>query len=112
MDKVDANGIVLDRCVTCGAVWFDAKELEQLQKNKAAAIDIDIGPITRSSVPIRTKNLRCPRDNEALSENEYPTQSHIHIMECKVCGGHLLDAGEFKDMTSFTLGEKLKNFFS
>jgi Zn-finger nucleic acid-binding protein len=112
MDKIDAHGIKLDRCVTCGAVWFDAKELEQLQRDKQAAESVDIGARTRSTAPIKTRNLRCPRDNEPMLDIEHPKQSHIMIMECGTCGGHLLDAGEFKDMAKFTLGEKIKNFFS
>lgn len=112
MDKIDAHGIKLDRCVTCGAVWFDAKELEHLQRDKRTAEAVDIGARTRSAAAIKTRNLRCPRDNEPMIEVEHPKQSHIMIMECGTCGGHLLDAGEFKDMAKFTLGEKIKNFFS
>lgn len=112
MTKVATAGITLDRCTGCGAIWFDAKELAALQKNRKAATGVDIGPTKRTDAAIRTKNLHCPRDSELMIEIEFPTQSHIHIMECKTCGGHLLDAGEFQDVTSFTLGEKIKNFFS
>lgn len=112
MAKVFTHGITLDRCTGCGAMWFDAKELTALQRNDKAADNVDIGATKRTDARIKSKNLRCPRDNELMVEIEFPTQSHIHIMECKTCGGHLLDSGEFKDVASFTLGEKLKNFFS
>jgi uncharacterized protein len=112
MEKINASGISLDRCPACGALWFDAKELEQLQRNQKAADAVDIGASVRSDAPIKRRNLRCPRDNEAMHEVEAPKQSHIMVMECNTCGGHLLDAGEFKDMAKFTLGEKIKNFFS
>lgn len=112
MTKVVTAGITLDRCTGCGAMWFDAKELAALQRDGKSARGVDIGPTQRTDARIRTKDLRCPRDNELMIEIEFPTQSHIHIMECKTCGGHLLDAGEFHDVTNFTLGEKIRNFFS
>jgi Zn-finger nucleic acid-binding protein len=30
---------------------------------------------------------------------------------CRTCGGVLLDAGELKDLSEFTLAERLKGFF-
>jgi Zn-finger nucleic acid-binding protein len=112
MQKVKAGSTTLDRCVGCGAVWFDAKELEALQQDKKTAATIDVGGKIRVEGKIKTKDLDCPRDGTRMKEREYPDQSHILVMECPMCGGRLLDSGEFKDVTDFTLSERLKSFFS
>jgi Zn-finger nucleic acid-binding protein len=122
MTKVDAHGITLDRCTACGAMWFDSNELERLRKDARAAKDLDVGRTGASSKPdpkfarekaLRSaKEQRCPRCDEAMIEHEYPDQSHIMIMTCKRCGGHLLDAGEFIDVTKYSLTERFKAFFS
>ena len=40
-----------------------------------------------------------------------PKQPHIQELACTVCGGVLLDAGELKDLSEFTLGERVKGLF-
>jgi Zn-finger nucleic acid-binding protein len=121
MEKVNANGITLDRCVSCGAMWFDANELERLRKDARSADKLDVGrtssgakaaPAAGARATRGTKTQCCPRCEEVMVEHEYPDQSHIMIMTCKRCGGHLLDAGEFVDVTKYSLAERLKSFFS
>lgn len=122
MEKVDANGITLDRCTACGAMWFDANELERLKRDAAAANKLDVGRAgampkedlaTRRARALSAPKVQmCPRCNEAMFDHEFPDQSHIHIMTCKRCGGHLLDAGEFVDVTKYSLAERFKAFFS
>lgn len=122
MAKVDANGITLDRCTACGAMWFDANELERLKRDDDAAKRLDTGRTgampkadaeTRRKMAMKpAKTQKCPRCDEAMHEHEFPDQSHIMIMTCKRCGGHLLDAGEFIDVTKYSLTERFKAFFS
>jgi Zn-finger nucleic acid-binding protein len=112
MQRVQIGKITVDRCPNCGAMWFDMNELERLDRDKKAANALDVGPIVRSDVQVRTKNLRCPRCDEPMKERVYPDQSHVLVMECKQCQGKLLDAGEFKDVTDFTVLEKIKAFFA
>ena len=36
MEQICAVGVVLDRCVETGGIWFDAGELEQVANNLTA----------------------------------------------------------------------------
>ncbi|HYF14677.1 MAG TPA: zf-TFIIB domain-containing protein [Phycisphaerales bacterium] len=111
MEKVAAGEFTLDRCTECGAIWFDAKELENLQRDKTSAAQVDVGGAARGTGPTLTKGLLCPRDGSPMKELAFPDQSHILAMRCGMCGGHLLDSGEFRDVASFTLGERIRAFF-
>jgi Zn-finger nucleic acid-binding protein len=113
MDKVRVERITIDRCATCGAIWFDMNELQTLVKaNKDALRAADVGPTERADKAMRTKNLACPRDGAKLVEQAFPDQSHIMVMKCGACRGMLLDAGEAKDVVSYTLLERVRTFFS
>jgi Zn-finger nucleic acid-binding protein len=41
-----------------------------------------------------------------------PEQAHIHVEQCSVCHGVFFDAGEFTDYQEFTVGERVRLFFS
>lgn len=113
MVKLQLHGMTIDRCPGCGAMWFDMNELERLLKSGGKELkQADVGATARIDAPIRTKDLDCPRDGERMKEVLFPEQSHIHVMKCPTCRGMLLDAGEAKDAVSFTMLERVKNFFS
>lgn len=112
MAKVVVLGHTIDRCPTCGAMWFDAKELEAVQKDRSAAAEVDVGAKLRKEGPVKARNLDCPRDASRMVEKRFPDQSHILVMECRTCGGRLLDTGELTDVVDYTLAEKIKSFFT
>lgn len=113
MEKVRVERMTIDRCPGCGAIWFDMNELQTLVKsNKEALRAADLGATERTDRTIRTKHLACPRDGTDLVEQAFPDQSHIMVMKCGMCRGMLLDAGEAKDVVSYTLLERVRTFFS
>lgn len=115
MEKVTVGGIEIDRCAGCGALWFDALELDKVLSG-AHAKDmvqvLDIGSKGRVSGGRALGGVVCPRDRSPLITVVDPKQSHIEESACTVCGGVLLDAGELKDLSEFTLGERVKGLFA
>ena len=79
---------------------------------KDAPQEIDHGAATRQYQwnVYRASDLLCPRDQSALVTVPDSRQSHVEIDVCRQCGGVLLDAGELKDLSEFTLSERLKAF--
>jgi Zn-finger nucleic acid-binding protein len=118
MHKVMIEKLTIDRCVACGAMWFDVGEIERVLKmKKKVASDIDAGATRPAEAGKHAharsgNNLKCPRDKEPLAPRMYPDQSHIVVDECKFCHGMLLDSGELSDASDFTLAERVKSFFS
>lgn len=111
-----ADAFEVDHCARCGAIWFDPYELEQTLKAKdspADLEDIDFGKAKHSyeQTMYRSGDKHCPRDQSVLLEIPDPRQPHVMIDLCRTCGGVLLDSGELKDLSEFTLTERLKGFF-
>lgn len=118
MEKHVIGGVTIDRCEACHALWLDAKELERILTIKGSERSLDAkdtdgaDTVRKRGTPTRRGKRACPRDGAALAEMEFPTQSHIMIDKCPTCGGMLLDAGELRDIKSFTLLERVRGFFA
>lgn len=118
MEKLSIGGsdIVVDHCGRCGAIWFDAYELEAAIKAKeqgANLDDVDYGTakINYEYKVLRDVFLECPHDHSKLLQIPDPRQPHVIIDLCRECGGVLLDAGELKDLSEFTLAERVRGLF-
>lgn len=113
---VGSSDLVVDHCGRCGAIWFDAYELERVIRAKQQGVDLDeIDYGTAKSnyeyKVLRDEFLECPRDHSKLLQVPDPRQPHVIIDLCRECGGVLLDAGELKDLSEFTLAERVRSIF-
>lgn len=102
-------GNAVDHCDHCGAIWLDAGELTALPAKANGApkpwtVAASRAP-DRLSPPRRTP---CPRDVARLAESTDAKQPHIRTDKCPTCLGILLDAGELKDLSKFTIKERLR----
>lgn len=102
-----AQGVTIDRCAKCGAIWLDAHEMEAIFA-MGIARQVDLGPFGRDKPNGPIAPLNCPRDHSLLVEVADKQQVHVLIMLCGECGGKLLDAGELTDLSEFTMMEKLR----
>jgi Zn-finger nucleic acid-binding protein len=108
MEKFTYQGFHVDRCLSCGCMWFDPEELERVIGNPQAAAIIDAD----ARVTLRRKELlkakrSCPRDKARLFVREHDEQSHVEIDQCPSCRGILLDPGELRDLANTTMGERV-----
>lgn len=116
MEKMRVGQVEVDHCARCGALWFDPYELEAVITAKGGTLGIDgidYGDAGhRYDSHAFNANVRsCPRDGATLRVIPDPRQPHIELDACPTCRGVLLDAGELKDLSEFTLGERMKAFF-
>jgi len=115
MEKMSLGDFSVDHCGRCGAIWFDAYELERTIKAKDAGLnlsEIDYGSARVYDYEVHGAITReCPRDHSTLLQIPDPRQPHVIIDLCRQCGGVLLDAGELKDLSELTLAERVKGFF-
>jgi Zn-finger nucleic acid-binding protein len=105
--------VTLDRCSTCGGIWLDAGELDKLTQHdpdlRLEAVKIDSGSAHRPRTRTNSAAPRqCPRDGTLLVTTEHKQQFHVMIDRCTSCHGIFLDAGELKDLSEFTLKERLR----
>lgn len=127
MEKIEVGTVTIDRCGKCGAMWFDALELQKVLafndaskavgnsvgKNAEHAPVCSIDPEEKRmhSTGRALAGMVCPRDRSMLIDIVDQQQPHIHEKSCTVCGGILLDAGELQDLSEFTLKERIKGLF-
>lgn len=113
MEKLAVGSFQVDHCGRCGSMWFDAYELEAVLRAKGAPAEVDFGTAKHSyaNKVYRSETLECPRDHSVMMQIPDPRQPHVIIDMCRSCGGVFLDSGELKDLSEFTLGERVRAFF-
>ncbi|QOJ00317.1 MAG: zf-TFIIB domain-containing protein [Phycisphaeraceae bacterium] len=115
MEKMPVTSTLeVEHCGRCGALWFDPYELESTLRADGGSLGInaiDYGTAQNYDLQVHGDGSRqCPRDASPLVKVPDPRQPHVIIDVCRTCGGVLLDAGELKDLSEFTLSERLKAF--
>lgn len=112
MERITLRGnLHVDRCAACGAMWFDAHELDRLMEleEDVSAVDREVDtPGRRSWVP---GGVCCPRDKSGLIRVVDPKQEHVEVYTCGKCSGILLERGELLDLAEFTLKERMVHLF-
>jgi Zn-finger nucleic acid-binding protein len=116
MERVSVPGptgtVTVDRCAGCGGLWFDPLELGHTLASKGQPSSLDTGALEERPHNVKLgQNLGgmvCPRDGSPLAKTRHLQQQHVVLDQCPTCGGVLLDAGELKDISEFTIGEKIK----
>jgi Zn-finger nucleic acid-binding protein len=100
----------IDRCPTCGGIWFDLGELRRLLGGDGLEKeDLLKKDKAQAHVDVHTRTApRCPRDGFAMMTIRDSQQRHVAYELCMMCGGIFLDSGELRDLSKFTLVEKLR----
>jgi len=109
MQQVDYEGIEVDRCSSCGGIWFDAGEAEVLRHSKAAAV-IDTGSAAEGKAFNMIDQYRCPRCGGAMERRVDSRQKHIWYEACADCAGSFFDAGEFRDLAQLTISDLFRSW--
>jgi Zn-finger nucleic acid-binding protein len=90
------EGIEVDRCPSCGGIWFDTGEAESLKQFKSAT-EIDTGDAPAGLEYDGIENVDCPRGHGQMKTVVNPGLLHIYFEACSTCHGAWFDAGEFTD---------------
>ena len=102
MERIEHDGVEIDRCKNCKGIWFDAGESGFL-RNKEAAAAIDTGDPRRGKQTNEFDRYRCPRCDGGMLRKVDPQQGNIWYEECTSCRGSFFDAGEFVDVSQRTI---------
>jgi Zn-finger nucleic acid-binding protein len=111
MEEQIVSGIQVDRCSSCFGLWFDSGEVEKLISLKAADA-IDIGDPALGDLLNVYDRYDCPKCKVPMIRMVDPAQTHIWFEKCGSCYGSFFDAGEFKDLSRFTLSDIFKRFMT
>lgn len=96
MEVFSVRKVAVERCSSCGGIWFDARELSQLLDQDAQYV----ASLRRGSVNVQLEGKKgfCPRDGAELLR-VYSSIDHSVILDaCAECRGIWLDGGEFEKL--------------
>ena len=93
VEQVMCGEVEVDRCLSCGGLWFDRGEAEVLSQEWIAEF-LDTGDPTKGQVMDDMESLGCPRCGSAMRFSFEIDQSQVQFEECDD-HGKFFDAGEF-----------------
>jgi len=107
MNKIDDFRFSAEKCSGCNGIWFRDSSHE-IAKSLAAAKSIDESNTNAAAAYNLVRDIDCPECKKPMLKMVDRTQQHIELESCHYCDGVFFDAGEFADLTEFTLLERVK----
>ncbi|MBN1799833.1 MAG: zf-TFIIB domain-containing protein [Spirochaetales bacterium] len=107
MEKVEYEGVKIERCKKCKGIWFDAFEKDEL-KAKPGSESVDSGDKETGKAYNKKKQVNCPKCLTPLTRKADVRQKHIIYEYCDTCHGVFFDAGEFTDFKQETILDYIK----
>lgn len=86
----------IDRCGTCGGIWFDMGEREALERIPGSEA-LDSKTNQDSEIDGKAR-VMCPRDKVQMTRMVDPARPTVWLESCPLCYGVFLDAGEFRQL--------------
>ena len=109
MELVSYDGIKVDRCTSCGGLWFQPEELRALRDDIwMADYIIDSGDKAVGRKANAIKEIDCPECGKMMQQEADAEQPHITYESCPDGHGTFLDAGEFTDLVRKTFWDRFK----
>lgn len=87
MDHLEGEGISLQRCAECGAIWLDPTDLNPILLRHALPVLDRIG----GKANLEEIAVTCPDCSVDLTVIEATTKSSLRYDTCESCGGLWLD---------------------
>ena len=112
MATVKSGEVEVDRCRTCGAVWFDPGEIRELTQGRLPVEGSSSGSVEAPAAPAaegkgaalrrawkEAPGLFCPRCREPLRPVDYQLTG-IPVYRCRKCDGMLLSRRSLKALSA------------
>ncbi len=98
LEVVMSEDVKLDKCISCGGIWFDEGELYKLLTTSVSLM-ID-GLESGDTKEYNKKEGHCPLcNNVKLERIESKTDPDLAIDKCPSCNGVWLERGELTTLT-------------
>lgn len=98
LDVIMSNDVKLDKCISCGGIWFDDGELYKLLTTSVSLM-ID-GLESTDTEAYNKQEGFCPLCNDVKLERvQSKTDPNLAIDKCPSCHGVWLERGELTTLT-------------
>ena len=110
MGRVSYDETKVDRCISCGGLWFQPDELRALRDDIwMADYILDSGDKGGGKIANAINDIDCPECGATMQHESDAEQAHITYESCPKGHGTFLDAGEFTDLVHKTFWDKFKH---
>lgn len=96
-----SGNIELDCCPDCKGIWFDDRELKQLDDAKEtlgsmlpAFLDVPLSSNAEPNIRFCPKCVNANGEPEVLCRRSYDVEDRVEVEQCLRCSGIWLDPGE------------------
>lgn len=98
MHRIEFESVAVDRCESCGGLWFDLLEHRHLRDEFPNADALDTRPAPPISEEDQNKAplLGCPRCRVQMTRLKDTDRRDVIYDYCAVCKGTFFEAGEFR----------------
>jgi Zn-finger nucleic acid-binding protein len=111
MNPVTFEEITVDRCVSCGGLWFDLMEQRHL-KDRPGSEAIDTAPArAKDPTPTPAAKMMCPCCHAPVTRLKDVDRRDIEYEYCGVCNGAFFDGGEFRHYKDTSFLGSLRHLF-
>jgi Zn-finger nucleic acid-binding protein len=111
MKPITFEDITVDRCVSCGGLWFDLMEQRHL-KDRPGSEAIDTAPDRpKGATPAPAAKMKCPDCDAPLTRLKDVDRRDIEYEYCVVCNGAFFDGGEFRHYKDHSFLGSLRHLF-
>ena len=94
LTESNIHGIVIDECITCNAIWFDAGELETYLSERIKDNGKDISIISRFDAIASDLDGSCPKcETEKM---RYGKVGNLSLSKCEKCNGILMEKNQLQ----------------
>lgn len=111
MRPLIAGKAKVDRCEKCYGIWLDKGERLKVLADKSLVTGLDVGSAEVGRQNDAITEIDCPRCRKRMKHITDRAQTHIGYEFCDSCEASFFDAGELRDMSEFTLAERIKAIF-
>ena len=111
MEQVKFGSTAVDRCESCGGLWFDRGEKERLAAMTGTEA-LDAKSAEGDHTPGDVTKMKCPRCRGPMVTTEDPEKPGIEFEMCQGGCGTFFDAGEFSDYKADGLAGAIKRLWN
>jgi uncharacterized protein len=111
MAPVTFEEITVERCSSCGGLWFDLMEQRHL-KDRPGAESIDSAPARpKDPTPAPAAKMMCPNCHAPMTRLKDVDRRDIEYEYCTICNGAFFDGGEFRQYKDTSFLGSLRHLF-
>ena len=112
MAQLQHDGVGVNRCIKCGALWFDTLTSKMIRRLPGGAPLTMNDPTQGGEEDAEVGEIKCPNCGSKTLKRIDPDAPHVWYEMCSICDGVFFDCGEFEDYANNSIGDTFDQLFA